>query len=87
MFSVTLSSKSDVDYLGQSTKGDLNLKLEHFEAFGKNYIFFFVLLGFSVLFSLFSYHVLNVFFAAPLQGILSLNISVSSASQLAFLFL
>jgi hypothetical protein len=41
VFSVTSSSKSDVDYLGQSTKGDLNLKLEHFEAFGKNYIFFF----------------------------------------------
>ncbi|XP_027369053.1 5'-nucleotidase domain-containing protein 4-like isoform X1 [Abrus precatorius] len=34
VFSVTPSSKSDVDYLGQSTKGDLNVKLEHLEAFG-----------------------------------------------------
>ncbi|XP_059450053.1 uncharacterized protein LOC132181025 [Corylus avellana] len=34
VFSVTSSGKSDVDYLGQSTKGDLNLKLEHLEAFG-----------------------------------------------------
>ncbi|RDX82036.1 Cytosolic purine 5'-nucleotidase, partial [Mucuna pruriens] len=33
-FSVTQSSKSDVDYLGESTKGDLNVKLEHLEAFG-----------------------------------------------------
>jgi hypothetical protein len=35
VFSVTSSSKSDVDYLGQSTKGDLNLKLDRLEAFGK----------------------------------------------------
>ncbi|KAI4335091.1 hypothetical protein L6164_013770 [Bauhinia variegata] len=34
VFSVTPSSKSDVDYLGESTKGDLNLKLERLEAFG-----------------------------------------------------
>lgn len=35
VFSVTPSNKSDVDYLGESTKGDLNVKLEHLEAFGK----------------------------------------------------
>ncbi|XP_038986589.1 cytosolic purine 5'-nucleotidase isoform X2 [Phoenix dactylifera] len=34
VFSVTSSSKSDVDYLGESTKGDLNVKQEHLEAFG-----------------------------------------------------
>ncbi|KAL2338878.1 hypothetical protein Fmac_013324 [Flemingia macrophylla] len=34
VFSVTPSNKSDVDYLGESTKGDLNVKLEHLEAFG-----------------------------------------------------
>ncbi|KAG2721170.1 hypothetical protein I3760_02G069400 [Carya illinoinensis] len=34
LFSVTSSSKSDVDYLGQSTKGDLNLKSEHLQSFG-----------------------------------------------------
>ncbi|XP_072961085.1 uncharacterized protein [Typha angustifolia] len=34
VFSVTSSSKSDVDYLGESTKGDLNVKKEHLEAFG-----------------------------------------------------
>lgn len=34
MFSLTSSSKSDVDYLGESTKGDLNVKKEHLEAFG-----------------------------------------------------
>ncbi|KAJ0092048.1 hypothetical protein Patl1_24724 [Pistacia atlantica] len=34
VFSVTSSSKYDVDYLGQSTKGDLNLKLDHLQAFG-----------------------------------------------------
>jgi hypothetical protein len=50
VFSVTSSSKSDVDYLGQSTKGDLNLKLEHFEAFGKNYIFFLFFLVFLLCF-------------------------------------
>lgn len=33
-FSVTSSSKSDVDYLGESTKGDLNVKKEHLDAFG-----------------------------------------------------
>ncbi|KAH7513546.1 hypothetical protein FEM48_Zijuj12G0211700 [Ziziphus jujuba var. spinosa] len=32
-FSVTSSSKYDVDYLGESTKGDLNLNLEHLESF------------------------------------------------------
>lgn len=35
VFSVTSSSKSDVDYLGESTKGDLNVKQEHLEAFGE----------------------------------------------------
>lgn len=35
MFSLTSSSKSDVDYLGESTKGDLNVKREHLEAFGE----------------------------------------------------
>ncbi|XP_031395534.1 5'-nucleotidase domain-containing protein 4 isoform X2 [Punica granatum] len=34
VFSVTSSSKCDVDYLGESTKGDLNVKMEHLEAFG-----------------------------------------------------
>ncbi|XP_020593552.1 cytosolic purine 5'-nucleotidase isoform X2 [Phalaenopsis equestris] len=34
VFSETSSSKSDVDYLGQSTKGDLNIRQEHLEAFG-----------------------------------------------------
>ncbi|XP_028778363.1 5'-nucleotidase domain-containing protein 4 [Neltuma alba] len=34
VFSVTPSHKYDVDYLGQSTKGDLNVKFEHLEAFG-----------------------------------------------------
>ncbi|PIA60710.1 hypothetical protein AQUCO_00300312v1 [Aquilegia coerulea] len=34
VFSETSSSKSDVDYLGESTKGDLNVKKEHLEAFG-----------------------------------------------------
>ncbi|ONK67650.1 uncharacterized protein A4U43_C05F2280 [Asparagus officinalis] len=33
-FSLTSSSKSDVDYLGESTKGDLNVKKEHLEALG-----------------------------------------------------
>ncbi|MQM06308.1 hypothetical protein Taro_039128 [Colocasia esculenta] len=32
VFSVTSSSKSDVDYLGESTKGDLNVNREHLEA-------------------------------------------------------
>ncbi|KAL6008848.1 hypothetical protein ACLOJK_022074 [Asimina triloba] len=31
LFSVTSTSKSDVDYLGESTKGDLNVKKEHLE--------------------------------------------------------
>ncbi|KAK3189455.1 hypothetical protein Dsin_029016 [Dipteronia sinensis] len=34
LFSVTSSSKHEVDYLGESTKGDLNLKLDPLEAFG-----------------------------------------------------
>lgn len=34
VFSVTSSSHCDVDYLGQSTRGDLNLKINHLEAFG-----------------------------------------------------
>ncbi|KAJ4721879.1 5-nucleotidase [Melia azedarach] len=34
VFSVTSTSKYDVDYLGESTKGDLNLKIDHLEAFG-----------------------------------------------------
>lgn len=34
VFSLTSSSKCDVDYLGESTKGDLNVKREHLEAFG-----------------------------------------------------
>ncbi|KAB1206184.1 Cytosolic purine 5'-nucleotidase [Morella rubra] len=34
VFSVTTSSNSDVDYLGESTKGDFNLKFEHLQAFG-----------------------------------------------------
>ncbi|RWW71352.1 hypothetical protein BHE74_00020905 [Ensete ventricosum] len=33
VFSVTSSSKSDVDYLGESTKGDLNVNPEHLDAF------------------------------------------------------
>ncbi|XP_020520497.1 cytosolic purine 5'-nucleotidase isoform X1 [Amborella trichopoda] len=33
IFSETSSSKSDVDYLGESTKGDLNVKQEHLQAF------------------------------------------------------
>ncbi|KAL0538085.1 hypothetical protein IC582_027080 [Cucumis melo] len=34
VFSVTSSAKSGVDYLGQSTKGDMNVKFEHLDAFG-----------------------------------------------------
>ncbi|XP_030472890.1 uncharacterized protein LOC115690619 [Syzygium oleosum] len=34
VFYATSSSKCDVDYLGESTKGDLNVKREHLEAFG-----------------------------------------------------
>ncbi|CAO2821701.1 unnamed protein product [Amaranthus hypochondriacus] len=33
-FSVTPRNKSDVDYLGESTKGDFNVNFDHFEAFG-----------------------------------------------------
>ncbi|CAN6548352.1 unnamed protein product [Malus baccata var. baccata] len=33
-FSVTSSSKYEVDYLGEKTKGDLNVKMEHLQAFG-----------------------------------------------------
>lgn len=36
VFSVTSSAKCGVDYLGQSTKGDMNLKREHLEAFGNS---------------------------------------------------
>lgn len=35
VFSVTPPNKCGVDYLGESTKGDLNVKLEQLEAFGK----------------------------------------------------
>lgn len=38
VFSVTSTSKYDVDYLGESTKGDLNLKIDHLEAFGMNFV-------------------------------------------------
>lgn len=41
VFSVTTSSKYEVDYLGQSTKGDLNLKLDPLQSFGI-YIFHFL---------------------------------------------
>ncbi|XP_021822118.1 uncharacterized protein LOC110763602 [Prunus avium] len=34
VFSLTSSSKYEVDYLGEKTKGDLNVKVEHLEAFG-----------------------------------------------------
>ncbi|XP_030539967.2 5'-nucleotidase domain-containing protein 4 [Rhodamnia argentea] len=34
VFYATSSSKCDIDYLGESTKGDLNVKMEHLEAFG-----------------------------------------------------
>ncbi|KAK4797913.1 hypothetical protein SAY86_030239 [Trapa natans] len=34
VFSLTSSSKCDVDYLGESTKGDLNVKKEHLDALG-----------------------------------------------------
>ncbi|XP_027334085.1 5'-nucleotidase domain-containing protein 4-like isoform X2 [Abrus precatorius] len=34
VFSVTPSNSCDVDYLGESTKGNLNVKVEHLEAFG-----------------------------------------------------
>lgn len=44
VFSVTSSSKSIVDYLGESTKGDMNVKEEHLEAFGELFLFFFIYL-------------------------------------------
>ncbi|XP_031496925.1 uncharacterized protein LOC116262049 [Nymphaea colorata] len=34
LFSVTSSSKCDIDYLGESTKGDLNVKKEHLGSLG-----------------------------------------------------
>lgn len=34
VFSVTSSTQSNVDYLGQSTKGDLNVKFDHLDSFG-----------------------------------------------------
>ncbi|CAL8990969.1 unnamed protein product [Prunus brigantina] len=34
VFSLTSSSKYEVDYLGEKTKVDLNVKVEHLEAFG-----------------------------------------------------
>ncbi|KAH0923619.1 hypothetical protein HID58_023637 [Brassica napus] len=37
VFSVTTSSKYEVDYLGQSTKGDLNLKLDPLLSFGEKW--------------------------------------------------
>ncbi|KAI5349063.1 hypothetical protein L3X38_001950 [Prunus dulcis] len=33
VFSLTSSSKYEVDYLGEKTKGDLNVKVEHLKAF------------------------------------------------------
>ena len=56
VFSVTSSSKSDFDYLGESTKGDLNLKLEHLQAFGILFSLSIITLQFS-LFFLFLKHV------------------------------
>lgn len=40
-FSVTPRNKSDVDYLGESTKGDFNVNFDHFEAFGKATLYIF----------------------------------------------
>ncbi|XP_043723111.1 cytosolic purine 5'-nucleotidase isoform X2 [Telopea speciosissima] len=34
VFSITSSAKSEIDYLGQSTKGDMNVKKEHLDASG-----------------------------------------------------
>ncbi|RVW55923.1 hypothetical protein CK203_078770 [Vitis vinifera] len=34
VFSVTSATQFDVDYLGQSTKGDLNVKSDHLDSFG-----------------------------------------------------
>ena len=39
VFSVTTASKYEVDYLGQSTKGDLNLKLDPLHSFGTHFLF------------------------------------------------
>jgi hypothetical protein len=36
VFSVTPSNNYEVDYLGQSTKGDLNLNFEHLDAVGNS---------------------------------------------------
>lgn len=36
VFSVTPSNNYDVDYLGQSTKGDLNLNFDHLDVFGNS---------------------------------------------------
>lgn len=48
VFSVTTSSKYEVDYLGQSTKGDLNLKLDPLQSFGIYTLFHFLLLVFEI---------------------------------------
>ena len=37
VFSVTSSSKSEVDYLGESTKGDLNVSQERLDALGEKF--------------------------------------------------
>jgi hypothetical protein len=39
IFSVTPSTNYEFDYLGQSTKGDLNLNFDHLDAFGKSLSF------------------------------------------------
>lgn len=36
IFSVTPSTNHEFDYLGQSTKGDLNLNFDHLDAFGNS---------------------------------------------------
>jgi len=36
VFSVTPSNNYEVDYLGQSTKGDLNLNFDHLDAVGNS---------------------------------------------------
>ncbi|KAF7837632.1 5'-nucleotidase domain-containing protein 4-like [Senna tora] len=60
VFSVTPSNKYDVDYLGQSTKGDLNVKFEHLEAF--------VASGFVFRFNMY-YAVVNIVNFGSLVGI------------------
>lgn len=50
VFSVTSSSEFEFDYLGQSTKGDLNVNFEHLEALGNTLLFLFL---YWVLFSYF----------------------------------